>query len=314
MRRAATALLVAAVWPAPARAYSDNDLQLWRLGHPADIVVCTRCDGSDRSKELGDPSAQARFARLSSTLGLAFVPPFQESAGTTGQAGFELGFSGSEAFLNIAPNQWATSGTQATAAPPKVLLVPTVALRKGLGGSLELGATVAWLDNSQMLAMTGELRFGLVDGVAYAPDIALRAYATRVVGSQELDLTLGGADVQVSKSFGLGGVVKLQPYGQYGLALVNAASGVVDFRPGSEDPKDPSADDGVFHTVSFFQNRYHRVSLGLRLVVGAIVLGIEGSVALGANAVQQDALASGAPIPTQFTQLWSTAGRLGLTF
>gem|GEM_PF-537039 len=301
MRRAAIVLLVAASWALPARAFSDNDLQLYRLGHPDDIVVCTKCDGSDRTKEKGDPAAQARFARLSSTLGLAFVPPFQESAGTTGQSGFELGFSGSEAFLRIAPDEWATFGSQATSSPPPVLFIPTIVLRKGLGGSLELGASVAWLTGSQMLAMTGELRFGLIDGVAYAPDLALRAYATRVVGSQELDLTLGGADLQLAKSFGLGGMVKLQPYGQYGMAFVNAASGVVNFRPALADPTDPTAADGVFHTLSFFQNRFHRVSLGLRLVAGAVVLGLEGSVALGQNPIQQDALAGGAPTPTQFT-------------
>lgn len=312
MRRAVTAFLFAALCASSARAGSDNDLQLWRLGHPDDIVVCTKCDGSDRTKESGDPTAQLRFARFSSTLGLAFIPPFQESANTTGQSGFELGFSGSEAYLSIAPNEWATAGTQGTGTPPKVLFLPTLTMRKGLGGSLELGAAIAYLTNSQMLAASGEVRFGLVDGVAYAPDIALRAYATRVVGTQELDLTVGGADVSLSKSFGLGGMVKLQPYGQYGLAFVNAASGVIDFRPAFEDPKDPTADDGIFHTVSFFQNRYHHLAVGLRLVAGAVVLGLEGSVSLGTNAIQQDAVPSGTP--TQFTRVWSSSGRLGVAF
>ena len=151
-----------------------NDVQLWRLGHP-DAIACTVCDGSPSdAAEPGTPGAQARFHRFASTLGLAFVPPFQEPAATTGQAGFEVGLSSSQAFLRISADAWPTAGTQASAAPPGLLVLPALAVRKGLGGSFELGVAVQWLTNSEIMAVSGELRWAVVEGLASAPDVALR--------------------------------------------------------------------------------------------------------------------------------------------
>ena len=299
---------------------SDNDVQLYLLGHPDDLG-CTRCDGSAGDvKEPGDLKAQARFHRFSSTLGLAFIPPFQETAGTTGQAGFEVGFSVSEAYLKIPANAWATSGTQSSGASPPLLALPTLTLRKGFGGSIEIGAAVSSLFGSQMLGLSGEVRWAPVDGVAYLPDLAVRLYATRVVGSQDLDLTVAGADLSISKSFGIAGMVKLQPYGQGGVALVNALSSVVDFKPAVAGGVNPTAHDGVFRDVNLLDNRYLRGSIGLRLVAGAVVLGLEGSGAGGTNPIQSAALPSAQCVagsckaPTEYVRVWSTSARLGFSF
>ncbi len=313
------ALLCVLLFSAAARA-SDNDLQLYLLGHPDDLG-CTRCDGSVGDvKELGDVNAQARFHRLSSTLGLAFIPPFQEAAGTTGQSGFEVGFSISEAYLKIPSNAWATSATQASGATPQVLALPTLALRKGFGGSIEIGAAVSSLLNSQMLGLTGELRWAPIDGLAYVPDVALRLYATRVVGSQELDLTVGGADLSISKSFGVAGMIKIEPYGQGGIALVNAISSVVDFKPAVASTANPTAHDGVFRDVNIKDNRYLRGAIGLRVVAGTVVLGLEGSGAGGTNPIQSDPMpaaqcaAGSCKAPREYVRLWSTSARLGFSF
>src|SRR5437016_1854362 len=228
----------------PANA-GPNDLQLWRLGHP-DSLGCTACNGSPGDvPEPGTPGAQARFHRLASTLGLAFVPPFQDPAATTGQAGFEIGLSSSQALLRIGADAWPTEATQAIGAPPQVLLLPALTLRKGLGGSLKLGAGVQWLGSSTMMAVSGQLRWAAVEGLENAPDVALRAWGTRVIGSQDLGLASLGADALVSRSFGIAGMMKLQPYGSFGVAMVNASSTSVDFKPGVEDPAQPAADNEV---------------------------------------------------------------------
>ena len=254
--------------------------------------------------EPGTPGAQARFHRLASTLGLAFAPPFQETAGTLGQSGFEVGVSASEAFLRIPADAWPTRA----AAPPKVLTLPTVTLRKGLGASLELGAAVSWLTGSQMMALSAELRWALLDGFAAAPDLAVRGWATRVLGAQELDLTAGGLDAQLSKSFGVLGMLKLQPYLQGGVEMANALSSGVDFKPAAENPQNPTADDGLFHTVSFLDNRYLRAALGVRMVAGVVVLGVEGNLAWGTNAIEKDSAQK------NFIRLWSGAAHLGFAF
>jgi hypothetical protein len=289
---------------------ASNDLQLWRLGHP-DPLACTLCDGGPSDiPEPGTPGAQARFHRLASTLGLAFVPPFQETAATTGQAGFEIGVTSSQAMLRIGADAWATAGTQAVAAPPGVLILPAVTLRKGLGGSFELGAAVQWLARSQMMALSGELRWAAMEGLESAPDVALRLWGTRVIGTQDLDLACAGADALVSKSFGIAGMMKLQPYASFGLAMVNAFSAVVDFKPGAEDPSRPGADDQVFHAATLYNNRYLRAGAGVRLVTGTLVAGVEGAMAWGRNPIQD----VGAAGQENFVRLWSFAGRVGAAF
>lgn len=286
-----------------------NDLQLWRLGHP-DPMPCTLCDGSPGDvPEAGSPAAQARFHRLASTLGLAFVPPFQEPAATTGQAGFEVGVSSSQAFLHIGADAWPTVETQAAGSPPAVLILPAIAVRKGLGGSFELGAVVQWLGGSEMMALSAELRWAAVEGIESAPDVGLRVWGSRVIGAQDLDIAAAGADVLASRSFGVAGMMKVQPYGSFGLAMINAMSSAVDFKPTAEDPARPGIDDQVFHSVGLFRNRYWRGGAGARLVVGTVVVGVEGAVAWGTNAVQD-----GPNAARNFVRLWSLAGRFGAAF
>jgi len=289
---------------------APNDLQLWRLGHP-DSLGCTACDGSPGDvPEPGTPGAQARFHRLSSTLGLAFVPPFQDPAATTGQAGFEVGLSSSQALLRIGADAWPSEVTQAIGAAPSVLLMPAMTLRKGLGGSLELGAGIQWLAYSRMMAFSGQLRWAAVEGLENAPDVALRAWGTRVVGTQDLRLWSLGGDALLSKSFGIAGVMKLQPYGLFGVAMVNAASVLVDFKPGVENPAQPAADDQVFHGATFYNNRYWRAGAGMRLVTGTLVVAVEGTMAWGRNSIQDGT----ATAPEDFVRLWSFAGRIGAGF
>ncbi len=289
---------------------APNDLQLWRLGHP-DSLGCTACDGSPGDvPEPGTPGAQARFHRLSSTLGLAFVPPFQDPAATTGQAGFEVGLSSSQALLRIGADAWPSEVTQAIGAAPSVLLMPAMTLRKGLGGSLELGAGIQWLAYSRMMAFSGQLRWAAVEGLENAPDVALRAWGTRVVGTQDLRLWSLGGDALVSKSFGIAGMMKLQPYGLFGVAMVNAASVLVDFKPGVENPAQPAADDQVFHGATFYNNRYWRAGAGMRLVTGTLVVAVEGTMAWGRNSIQDGT----ATAPEDFVRLWSFAGRIGAGF
>lgn len=303
------ALAISLLLAGAARA-GANDLQLYRLGHP-DPLSCTRCDGSPGDvPEPGDPLAQARFHRLASTLGLAFVPAFVQPANTLGVSGFEMGFSSAQAFLHIPSDAWPT----ASGVPPRVLELPTFSLRKGLGGSFELGAAASWLASSQMFALSAELRWALLDGLAWAPDFAVRAFGTRLAGTQELDVAMGGADAQLSKRFGIAGTFELQPYAQGGVVLINALSSVVNFKPGAVDRANPTAAEGVFHRAGLLDNRYLRAAVGLRLVAGYVVFGVEESVAEGRNAVQSDPLPGGAPVPTDFVRLWSTQGLIGLTF
>ena len=309
MRRIAVALTI--LFAASARA-NTNDLQLWRLGHPDTITVCTVCDGTDTQNQAGDPTAQYKFARLAATLALGFAPAFEDQAQTTGQSGFELGVTGQVVYPRLSPAEWPTEGTSAFAPVPQALIVPTVALRKGLGGSLEVGTAASFLFGSQIVALSGQLRWAVVEGLA-APDIALRAWGTHLLGAQEMDLWFGGADILVSKSFGIAATTRVQPYAQYGMVLVDATTSPVDFNPGAASSSNPSDNRGTFHRIAFWENRYHRITAGVRIVRGVLLFGVEGGLAFGTNPVQHDPVSGGGP-SEQFTRVWTTSARLGLAF
>ncbi len=299
--------------PLAARA-GDNDLQLWRLGHPDAINTCTVCDGSDRVSSPGDASSQSRFARLAASIGLAMAPPFGEPAATTGQAGLELGFSTNVALPKLDPGEWPSVGTASSSRSPGAWVIPTIRARKGFGGSLEVGTAISLLAGSQMVALSGELRWALLDGIDYAPDVALRAWGSRILGSQELDLAMAGGDITLSKSIGVGGTVTLEPYGQYGITCINVSSGVIDFDPAHEDPKDPTADDGIFRSIGMFSNRYNRFVVGMRLKAGVVVVGAEGAVAFGTNPIMTDGVPANTTAATQFTRELAFSGHLGFHF
>ncbi|HEX9573859.1 MAG TPA: hypothetical protein VF994_07160 [Myxococcales bacterium] len=309
MRRAALVFLL--LCSAGARA-ATNDLQLFRLGSPDNITVCTICLGADNVVVPGDPSAQFRFARMTATLALAFAPAFEDQAQTTGQAGFEVGAGTKVAFPRLSEQEWPSQGTLGTGAPPQMLFLPTITVRKGLGGSVELGAAVSLLAGSQTVGLSGQVRWAALEGLYGLPDVALRAWASHLIGAQELNLSFGGADILVSKSFGVAGSVRLQPYAQYGITLVDASTGAIDFNPGAEDPANPSADDRSFHRIAFWENRYHRFAAGVRMVAGSVLFGLEGGMAFGTNPVQHDG--SSGTISTQFTRVWTASARLGLAF
>jgi hypothetical protein len=292
---------------------NENDVELWRLGNPVPITICTLCNGTDATLVPADPGAQTRFARMTSVLGLSFIPPFHETANTLGQSGFELGLSGQAVFPRLSADEWATTGTRAQRPAPRALFLPSLRGRKGLGGSFEVGAVGTWLAASRIFAITAEARFSPVDGLAEAPDVGLRVHGTRVIGASSLDLTVLGADLGISKGFGVAGIVRLQPYGEAGVALINAASGVLNFRPDGFNQRNPSAQAGAFQTIGFFHNVYYRGVVGLRMLAGALVLGLEGGLAMGNNPVQNDPPPGGAA-PKQFTRLWSASGHLGVGF
>jgi hypothetical protein len=96
------------------------------------------------------------------------------------------------------------------------------------------------------------------------------------------------------------------------MALVEARSSSIDFNPGAAPSSNSSDNHDAFHRIAFWENRYHRFVVGLRLVRGIMLIGVEGSLAFGTNPVQHDPVTAGPS--EQFTRVWTTSGRLGLSF
>lgn len=309
-------LVWALVMPRPAAAL-DNDVQLRWLGSPNSVPTgCVQLGQANPANlPLCSQAPQSRFARMGSALGLAFAPAWSEPGATGGQAGFELNVAEVLAFPRLHADEWGTEGSHGAGAPA-VLPLTSLTIRKGLGASIDLGFSITYLAQSQMIGLAADLKVALLDGVEKAPDVAVRFWGGHLAGSGELFVNDMGGDLVLSKSFGVSGMVKLQPFAQLGFAWIQVDSSLIDFAPESY-PTTPAvaadvlANHDVFQTVKLLDNRYFRSTVGLRLIAGAVLLTLEAAGAWGTNPITST---QGGFTATQGTQQYDLSARLGFSF
>lgn len=251
---------------APARADSQ-DLNLYKLGSPRKQL------GDGRPSPLYSSTAQERFNALCTELGMALSAPALLPARTVGPAGFELSFGWTSVGVNAdarveGKRYWVTEDDR----PDPWLQMPTLVVRKGLPFGFEVGARVQYMLRTELIGAGLDLRLAFLEGYRDLPDIALALHGTRLVGSRELALFSGGADLGISKRFAIAGMLTLMPYAGWDVVAIVGNTNVVDFDPLFEDPGNPSLDDGVFE--SFFAAR-HRLYAGARLGAGDGMIGLQ---------------------------------------
>lgn len=225
--------LAASLFAAEARADS-NDLVLARLGE----VVST----GDGERVVGDPQA---FRSLASELGVVMAPRLSAPADTLGFGGFEFGADLAFTTIDSDRSYWrARRGYTADPAGshgPGVMPTLGLSVRKGIGFPLplELSAGAVHLADSSMWGAQSSLKIALHEGYHKLPlpSVALRGGGSRVMGSDQIDLTTASLDVSASKSFGLAGAVNLQPYAGWNGLFIVPRSNVLDKTP-HEDPRD----------------------------------------------------------------------------
>jgi hypothetical protein len=159
---------------------------------------------------VGDREA---FNKLANELGVAIAPKLLSPASSLGQAGFEIGIETSITPINSNADYWkkAVEGGN----PSDSITVGSFRLRKGFPQSFEVGSTVSYIFLSQMFIGGVEAKWAAVEGFYYLPDIAARFSVNRLFNAKDLDLTDGGLDVILSKTFGVGGFMQITPYFAY---------------------------------------------------------------------------------------------------
>lgn len=282
MTRTALALATALTFLLPGIGHAQSrDLQLWRLGDPR-----------------ADPAANQRYEMLAVDLGLALTPTPLHPAETLGRSGFgfEVGLRVVDVHQNAAAPAaegaacptanpeclvWVTEGSEPgledPADPPGGLLLPVLQVRKGLPFSFELDGKLQWVPRSEMVAMTGGLRWALNEGLDFLPDVSVGGQVTRLVGNRDLGLTTAALDVMVGKWVGIGGMVQLAPYGGWQHVWIGSESRVIDFDPAGEIADDPTADDTAFASVDMGETAYDRFFIGLRAELDLFQLSVEGA-------------------------------------
>lgn len=306
---AALAMTATLLSPAEGRAFA-NDPVLSDLGAP----YGRRSLDAER---LADPLAQERFARFASELALAVSPLPAGLASSLGAAGFELSLSADVVAINVRQkfsNSEVSDVWMTEQKPSGSLFVPTLHFRKGLPLSLEVGTDISYVSFSQLVAASGSVKWSLFEGFHWWPELAVRAFATVLIGAPALNLASGGWDVGGSYRVPLGGGAELGIFGGYQRIGMSASTNSIDFIPGTEDPSRPAADDAVFSPLSFGSNpaepttAFGRIYFGAQVRTGVLVLGLDAGVAEGSNAITNGSA-------TMFdTKMWKGAVRAGVLF
>lgn len=263
--------ILAVITATPALAL-DNDPTLGRL--------CIAVDDSASPCSDTPQADQKAFRELSRTYGIALAPKLLAPAETLGINGFafalQLGVTGVDEEATF----WERGirGNQSTLEEPEIpssLQTIQLDLRKGLPFSLEVGAHVTWMFNSELFMFGGSLKGALNEGVSTVPvDLAVKVGVSRMVGSDELEMTLTTIDVILSHRLGLA-TFSVTPYLAYSPLLIFTRSGVVDSSPGnSVTPAGTFVFDNEDLTV-------HRMTTGVRFLYGAFAFTPELAIASG---------------------------------
>lgn len=252
-RRAPHLLLLASAvlgLPSVARA-GRNDLRLLNLcqpraapagsAGPAQECSWVQREGGQVTGVDLDTETLSRFRSLMSELGVVVAPRLQTPADTLGYAGFQ--FSAELGVTRISHDKGFWDGVEGvdpsnpTASRPDAYLTTVGGfVRKGMWLPLpafELGAGAVSVLGSGMYALQSYAKIALQEGFhGWAlPSAAVRGSVSQLLGTDQVDLTVYGIDVLISKAFSLAGTARLEPYGGWNMLFIQARSGVIDATP-----------------------------------------------------------------------------------
>ena len=249
----------------------DNDINLNRF---ATCVSSGDPHDPEYKPCIGTVPNLALFESLSADLGLVFSPRFLAPSETLGQAGFEFGGELSFSVIDNKAEHWQLGIQDRT--PPKVLTTTQIHLRKGLPFSLEIGAVVGYMVQSELFSLGAELKWALLEGFFFLPDITVRGTVNTVVGSSELNLTTAGFDISVSKAFGIVGMLSITPYVGYNLVGIFASSRILTPGDSSLPERGVNEPEFVFGQTNMTR---HRAFFGFRVIFYRLVFSAEADIA-----------------------------------
>jgi hypothetical protein len=251
-RRRAHLLGIAGVaflaWPVAAHA-GENDLRLLNLcpipGSGPQVCSWIQHDANGGTSGVHpDVDGQSNFRSLMSELGVAVAPRLMTPADTLGYAGFQFSAELGVTKINSDKPYW--RGVEAvTPSNPNAgradSYLTTVGgfVRKGMWFPLpafEFGAGALSVLGSRMYVVQGYAKIALQEGFhGWAlPSFAVRGSASQLLGTSQVDLTVFGVDVLLSKAFSIAGTARIEPYLGWSMLFIDARSNVIDATPGCD--------------------------------------------------------------------------------
>ncbi len=231
-------------------------------GNPMDITLSRLWDWQCQRNNAANPrwwdqckrGDQTAFRRLAGEYGYAIAPALHAPAETLGYAGFYLGLEGWLTIINAGTereNVW-YRGTE-DKNPDDVLFVSAIHVRKGLPFSFELGTSFSYVAATEQVLLGADIRWALIEGYrtdwrGYFPDIAVRGAVNRLMGEDELDMTVWSFDASISRPWAISGMMTITPFAGYQFIQIIADNSLVfNAGPvnGSLDPAEFTANPGT---------------------------------------------------------------------
>ncbi len=256
----------------PAASAGDNDLVLSRFA--------TLQDGGGAAVGNGED-----FRSLASELGVVLAPRLLSPSDTLGFAGFQ--FSGDVSFTTISSDEDFWRARESTDSPEgggshggSLMTTLGIFVRKGIWlplPSFEIGGGMIHLLDSDLFAAQGYAKFALHEGYhdLPIPSVAVRGAVSRMMGTTQVDLTVASVDVSLSKAFGIGGSINLEPYGGWNALFIIPRSEVIDPTPNADMDVDQNF---VFRDQDRIDR--HRFFAGFKLQYYVFALLFEANITL----------------------------------
>jgi hypothetical protein len=152
----------------------------------------------DLSKFPIGQQGQKEFDDLSRQVGLAISYTPLAPADPLGLLGFDVGVEATIVHIDANKKFW-TDAVGKT--PPSYLVFPKIHAQKGLPLGFDVGVSYAKAPGTNIGLVGGELKWAILKGTLVTPAVAIRGDYTKLVGVNDLDLNVYGADISISKGF-----------------------------------------------------------------------------------------------------------------
>ncbi len=271
---------------APAHA-GDNDLVMSRLG---DITT----------DAMGNPTdvigSNLLFRSLASELGVVFAPRIMSPADTLGFGGFQFtvdmaatSITNDAAYWKVLESSPNPGGTDVSHGNR---LMPTIGFfaRKGIWlplPSFEIGLGAVHLLDSNMWAAQGYAKFAVHEGFhdLPLPSAAVRGGVSRVMGTDQIDLTVASLDLSISKDMGYAGTLTWSPYAGWNALWIIPRSEVIDKTPHistRDEPRDINMNFAFKDQQNILRHRFFG---GIKLQYYVFQIAFEGQLTLAGSSV-----------------------------
>ncbi len=212
--------------------------------------------------KIKNESMRTLMREISFALGPRSSGPWASQGSLGVDFAYELGVSGAHS----TEDYW----KKAVEKPSDTLTSHMMRFRKGLPQSLQFGANLGHLADSSLYSAGFELQGALMDGFKAIPDIGFRVGLNGIFGNSHLENFFNVfGDFGISKSFGIGGLLALQPWGSYSAAWTY-------FKPLAEKiiPDERTMQE-ITPKYTYELTLAQRASFGVRVVMARFQFGVE---------------------------------------